>query len=113
MAKYLIDANLPYRFSIWSGREYVHVYDIDDALPDSKIWEYAREKDLTIITKDTDFSDRIILGNPPPRVLHIKVGNLKMKPFYDLMVKVWPEVCRLSEQFKLVRVYVERLEGID
>ena len=33
MAKYLIDANLPYRFSLWQGEDYSHVFDIGDDLP--------------------------------------------------------------------------------
>lgn len=29
MARYLIDVNLPYYFSLWRGPDYVHVRDID------------------------------------------------------------------------------------
>ncbi len=30
MAKYLIDANLPYYFSPWSGDDYRHVFEMSD-----------------------------------------------------------------------------------
>ncbi len=69
MPKYLIDVNLPYHISLWEGDDYVHVKDIDDQWSDTQIWNYARERDLTIITKDADFSDRILLVGPPPRVI--------------------------------------------
>ena len=29
MAKYLIDVNLPYYFSLWRGPEYVHLKDVN------------------------------------------------------------------------------------
>ena len=41
MLKYLIDVNLPRRFALWSGDEFVHIADIDDKMLDSHIWEYA------------------------------------------------------------------------
>jgi len=66
MSKYLIDVNLPSRFSVWASNEYEHVVHINDELKDSEIWEYAKENSLTIVTKDTDFSDMIMLNNPPP-----------------------------------------------
>lgn len=113
MAKYLIDVNLPYRFSLWSGTDYLHVFQLNDAWTDSQIWHYAQEQNLTIVTKDTDFSDRIILSQPPPRVIHICVGNMKIRDFHQLLHHIWGDVCRLSSQCKLVRVYQDRLEGIE
>lgn len=60
MAKYLIDVNLPYYFHLWNNDDYRHVKDIDDELSDTQIWEYAQEHNLTIVSKDTDLSDRIL-----------------------------------------------------
>jgi predicted nuclease of predicted toxin-antitoxin system len=113
MLKYLIDVNLPSRFSAWSSEEYEHVIEIDDELKDSEIWEYAKEKNLTIVTKDTDFSDMVMLNNPPPRVIHIKFGNMKMKEFHQLITRTWGDVCVLSNEHKLIRVYANRIEGVD
>ncbi len=113
MPNYLIDANLPYYFSIWSGQKFLHVNDINDAMPDSEIWEYAKQHDLTIVTKDADFSDRILLSQPPPRVIHIKFGNMKMKAFYHHIADNWSEIIELSQEYKLVRVYKDRIQGID
>lgn len=49
MARYLIDANLPYRFSLWHGDDYLHVWDLNDEWTDSEIWAYARDHDLRIV----------------------------------------------------------------
>lgn len=113
MSKYLIDVNLPSRFSVWAGDEYEHVIHINDELKDSEIWQYAKEKNMTIVTKDTDFSDMIMMNTPPPRVIHIKLGNMKMKDFHQKISNIWSDVCCMSEEYKLVRVYENKIEGID
>lgn len=113
MLKYLIDVNLPYYFSLWRSDTYLHQQDLDDEWKDSQIWEYARQNNLTIITKDTDFSNRILVKEPPPRVVLIAFGNLKMRPFYERITACWPIVCELSDQNKLVMVYLDRVEAIE
>jgi len=81
-------------------------------MKDSKIWSYTKENNLTIVTKDADFSDRIMLNNPPPRVIHIKLGNMKMKAFHDAIDTIWDEVLMMSREYKLVRVFKDKIEGI-
>ena len=112
MQKYIVDANLPYYFSLWQDDVYEHVIDIDPHMKDSAIWSYAKEHGLTIITKDADFSDRILLHTPPPRVIHIKLGNMKMKAFHEAITGIWDDVLKLSQEYKLVSVYADKLEGI-
>jgi len=73
MRKYLIDVNLPYKFDHWRSDEYIHQRDLNARMPDRNIWEYAKLNNLTILTKDADFSDRMILETPPPRVIHFKI----------------------------------------
>ncbi len=113
MPKYLIDVNLPSRFALWASDEYQHVINISDTLKDSEIWEIAKKENQTIVTKDADFSELVLLNDPPPRVIHIKFGNMKINDFHQLLNKIWPEVCDLSNNYKLVRVYKDKLEGID
>ncbi len=113
MPTYLIDANLPYYFSLWRSDQYIHQNDIDDEWSDSQIWNYAKDNALTIITKDTDFSNRILLKEPPPRVILISFGNLKMRPFFERISSCWQTVCELSNENKLVTVYLDRVEAIE
>lgn len=113
MAKYLVDVNLPYYFSLWNSSDYIHQKDINDEASDEEIWLYAKENQLTIISKDSDFSNKILYRTPPPRVIHIRFGNMKMKDFFAKMSKVWPDVIILSEQYKLVSVYEDRIEGLE
>ena len=87
--------------------------DIDPKAKDEQIWEYAKQHNLTIITKDSDFFNRILVSFPPPKVIHIKFGNLKMNEFHSLISNNWQEILELSKVNKLVNVYKESLEGIE
>ena len=53
-----------------------HVYLIGlDAVPDLIIWEYARDNEFVIVTRDADFSDLNVLLGLPPKVIWIRRGN--------------------------------------
>ena len=84
MSKYLIDANLPFYFSLWNNSDYIHMKDIDDSWSDDKIWDYAIENNLIIITKDSDFSNKVLLKGAPPKVIHLRFGNVKIKDFHGV-----------------------------
>lgn len=112
MAKYLIDANLPYYFQLWHNEDYIHLKDIDDSMPDHEVWNYAKTNNLIIITKDTDFSSRIMLSVPPPKVIHLRIGNMRMHEIHKFLNRVWKEVEILIETHKLVNVYLDGIEGV-
>ena len=113
MSKFLVDINLPRYFSLWKIESYIFQYNINSSMPDNKIWDYAKLNKLTIITKDSDFSDKILFHEPPPKVIHIKFGNMRMKQFHEVMNKLWADACEMSESYKLVNVYKDRIEGIE
>jgi predicted nuclease of predicted toxin-antitoxin system len=55
-----------------------HVYRLGlDQIRDIEIWEYARQEDFVIVTKDADFSDICLLRGFPPKVIWIRRGNCK------------------------------------
>ncbi len=72
MAKFLIDVNLPYYFSLWNNDDY--------------------------------------LLQEPPKV--IRIGNVKMKEFFDVITQVWSQVLELNETRKTVNVFRDRVEAI-
>ena len=113
MVSFLIDANLPYYFECWKTSEYVHLKDINDEWSDRQVWEYAMKNNLTIVTKDSDFSNRILMQNPPPKVIHIKFGNLKMKEFNEVISRFWKKVIKMNRRYKLINVFQDRIEGIN
>lgn len=113
MTKFLIDAHLPYRFRVWNSPDYIHQLDLGPGWDDEQIWDYAKANGLTIVSKDKDFSNMVMMHTPPPRVIHIRFGNLKMKDFHQVISENWEAVCQLSAECKLVNVFLDRIEGID
>jgi predicted nuclease of predicted toxin-antitoxin system len=113
MAKFLIDANLPYYFSYWHGNDYIHQFDLGDTWSDEEIWDYAETNNLTIVTKDADFSNRIINREPPPKVIHLKIGNMKIQELHDFIGRVWDEIIELNKDHKLIAVFEDSIEAIE
>ncbi len=113
MPRFLIDVNLPYRFALWSGDDCVHMRDIGETWTDTRIWQYARERDMVIVSKDTDFSDRAMISAPPPRVVHLRFGNLRIRDFHALISRRWPGIVGLSAANRLIRVYQDRIEAVE
>src|SRR4029079_16931340 len=98
MARFVIDVNLPYYFSVWKGPDFSHLRDLGDDWTDTRIWNYARQEGLTIVTKDTDFSDRVLLAAPPPRVIHIRLGNMKIREIHLSIAVPREGICDLAHE---------------
>lgn len=112
MAKYLIDANLPYYFGLWNNPNFIHVKDLNDCWSDEVIWQYAFDNNLIIITKDADFSTKVLFKGAPPKVIHLKFGNLRIKEFHNLISKNWNDLETLILENSLINVYLDRIESI-
>lgn len=113
MKRFVIDANLPCNVSVWQGESFQFVIEIDDEWSDSDIWNYARKNAYTIVTKDADFSHRIIVSKPPPKIIHLKIGNLKLRDLKTFIEENWRDIQSASKDHKLVNVYLDRIESIE
>ncbi len=80
-------------------------------MADTFIWDYATQNDLVIVTKDTDFSDRMLLASPPPRVVHIRLGNMRLRELHAYLANAWPQVEALLHTSKLIDIYPNRIEA--
>jgi len=52
---------------------------------DGVIWQYARQNDLVIVSKDNDFRQLISLKGPPPKVVWLPVGNAGTEAIFQLL----------------------------
>ena len=43
--------------------------------PDGEVWQYASENGFTIVSKDSDFSQRSYLLGGAPKVIWLRIGN--------------------------------------
>lgn len=113
MTGFLFGENLPTRLTFTPSLPVVHSTGIAIAAnpSDTAVWDHARAAELVIVTKDADFSHRIMLSKPPPWVVHLRFGNVRRKAFHALLAKVWPQVEALLPAHKLVCVYADRIES--
>ncbi len=109
MPVYLIDVNLPSYFSLWRSEDFVFVKDINDEWKDSDIWKHALENNLVIVTKDTDFFDRVMVSKQHHKVIHICFGNTLMREFFSIMEKIWPQILLLKNQYEVIKVYKDKI----
>jgi len=112
MKGFLFDENLPSRLTFQPGLPVTSTASLGSSPSDTQVWDYAKREELVIVTKDADFSGRIILTTPPPWVVHLRFGNIRRRNFHALMARIWPQVEALLKTHKLVNVHADRVEGI-
>ena len=83
----LLEINFP-------GSIHVVQLELETAL-DEKIWDYARENGFTILTQDSDFSERIALYGHPPKVIWLRLGNVSTRHVEEA----------LQREVELIRVF--------
>ena len=110
MRGFLLDENLPKSLPFIESS--MHVTDLGKRKTDTEIWQYAKNNDFVIITKDTDFYDRIILEGSPPKVIWIRLGNLRREKMEDLIHKKWDEIKILIGNYSLIEIHPDRIEGV-
>ena len=54
---------------------------------DTTIWNYAKDNDFIIVSKDNDFRQRAFISEPPPKIIWLEIGNSGTK-----------EICHLIEE---------------
>ncbi|HET9166087.1 MAG TPA: DUF5615 family PIN-like protein, partial [Candidatus Angelobacter sp.] len=59
---------------------------------DIDVWEYAKQFGFTIVSKDTDFSQRGFLFGPPPKVIWIRLGNCSTKAIQEVLFSYAAEI---------------------
>ena len=78
--KLLFDQNLSHRLCSMLSREFpssMHIRDLGmQQSDDEAIWEFARDNDYMIVSKDSDFHQRSFLFGHPPKVVWVRLGNV-------------------------------------
>jgi predicted nuclease of predicted toxin-antitoxin system len=111
MNGFLFDENLPIKIQFTPSLPITHVSALGESPSDTQIWQYAKENRLVIVTKDVDFSDRLMLDLIPPKVVHLRIGNMRKRDFQLFLAKVWEQIESLSIDYKLINVYLDRIEA--
>lgn len=80
--KILIDANISWRImqllnTVFPEIQHVNFTGLEPPAKDITIWQYAFQNEYTILTSDEDFQDFISYKGFPPKVILLRVGNIK------------------------------------
>lgn len=80
-----LSPNLPHRLRDLFP-DSLHVRDVGmKATIDPIVWDYAKDNDLMIVSKDSDMHDlSLVLGNPP-KVIWIRLGNCSTSQVENLL----------------------------
>lgn len=77
--KLLFDENLSHRLVDLLAAEFPHSSHPKRigmrGASDLALWEYARQHDFIIVSKDNDFRQRVFLLGSPPKVIWLSIGN--------------------------------------
>jgi predicted nuclease of predicted toxin-antitoxin system len=97
----LFDENISPRLAdrlmdIFPGSVHVSAIGLDKAF-DREIWEYARQNDYMIVTKDADFSELSLLLSFPPKIIWIRRGNCSTNEVEKLLRESYEAIHSLSD----------------
>lgn len=77
--KLLFDQNLSPKLAVrlddlFPGSSHLQNVGLD-RVPDTVIWDFARQHDFAIVSKDADFNTLSVLRGHPPKVIWLLLGN--------------------------------------
>lgn len=87
--KLLFDENLSHKLAlrvadIFSGS--LHVRDAGFASTDDPIiWDYAKDNDFMIVSKNADMHDLSLVFGNPPKVVWLRLGNCSTRQVEELL----------------------------
>ena len=89
--KLLFDENLSHKLARLLADLFpdsIHVRDVGlKAADDSLVWEYAKNNDLMLVSKDSDMHQRSFVFGSPPKVVWVRLGNCSTADVEKLLRK--------------------------
>jgi len=94
--KLLFDQNLSSRLvdmlqGLFPGSTHVRTVGLGSA-DDRTVWEYAARHGLAIVSKDSDFQQRSMVFDHPPKVIWVRLGNCTTQDVANLLRREYSEI---------------------
>ena len=110
---FIVDAHLPKSIGKYFkllGHEAFHTTELPlgNATSDGWIAEEATKRGAVVISKDSDFFHSFMLSRKPPKLLMVKVGNLKLRDLRDLFEIQAEALALMFADHDLVELYADR-----
>ncbi len=67
------------------------------ATNDPIVWDYAKDNDLIIVSKDADMHDLSLVFGNPPKVVWLQLGNCSTRQVEEL----------LRQDFEVIKLFYE------
>jgi predicted nuclease of predicted toxin-antitoxin system len=98
--KLLFDENLSPRLpqllaALFAGSVHVRECGLKGA-SDEAVYRYARTNGFTIVSKDSDFYQRVLLYGHPPKLIWLRIGNCTRDDLMALLVKHEKDIVALD-----------------
>ncbi|MCB0594692.1 MAG: DUF5615 family PIN-like protein [Lewinellaceae bacterium] len=116
--KFIIDAHLPKAigsYFIELGHETVHTSDLvlGNKTDDQDITKIANEENAVVISKDNDFYHSFLLFRKPPKLILVKVGNMKLADVKALFQREAEKLLDLLGNYDLIELHKDKIIAID
>ena len=100
--KLLLDENLSPRLvrslsAKFPGISHIEVVGLRGST-DRVVWEFARDQDYAIVSKDNDFRQRSFLYGTPPKVIWLSIGNAGTDTVESLLHENRERIARFLSQ---------------
>jgi predicted nuclease of predicted toxin-antitoxin system len=87
--KLLFDENLSPRLAglladVYPGSAHVHDCGLGSA-DDEAVWQYAKDQNFTVVSKDSDFQERSVLRGYPPKIIWLRAANCTVAEIESLL----------------------------
>lgn len=94
--KLLLDENLsrrivPFLQTAFPGSTQVALLGLETA-SDSEIWQYAKDNDYVIVSRDSDFQERSLVAGHPPQVIWLKIPNRSKTVVLNILLEHRAEI---------------------
>ena len=111
--RFIIDAHLPAGIvSIFRslGFEAIHTTDLAEGndTKDAAILVLAAD-DGVVVSKDQDFYHSYLLYSRPPKLIFVKIGNLKLRDTVALFQTAAPKLIDLLKQYDVVELHRDKI----
>jgi len=99
--KLLLDQNLSPRLvrrlaDLYPNSSHIMEVCLDRSL-DKEVWNYARQHEYIIVTKDVDFSELSLVQGFPPKVIWIRRGNCSTHDIETILRKNLNSIKAMNE----------------
>ena len=80
---------------------------------DGTIWQYARDHDFMIVSKDIDMMELCVLHGAPPKLIWLRLENCSTSVVEEVLTRNWQSVAALAADTSRVYLSLFRFRVVE